>query len=123
LTLTTELVNPDTAIVRLFNPIECPRVQVPTAVDGALDFVGALASEPPPALTVTVTGTPLIGFPSRSFTTNAGDVASGKPADGLPLGCVVISMEAGVGPGAEESPQAINPRVRAANSTARIFLT
>src|SRR3977135_3543552 len=60
-TLTTTGVRVPTVMVRLFNPIVFPRVQVPTDVDGVVVFGGGLESEPPPAVTAMLTVAPLIG--------------------------------------------------------------
>ena len=100
--------------MRVFSPIAFPSVHVPTDVEGVFDLVGALAMEPPPAVTETVTETPLSAFPFLSLTTKVGAVDSGNPAAGAPLGSLESSIEAGVALGPEESPQADRDRARPA---------
>ena len=119
--LTTAGLSFETVMLRLLTPTALPSVHVPTDVDGALLFAGAPATDPPPAVTVIVTGTPLIGFPSWSFTTNDGDVVSGSPAAGVPLGCAVISIDVGIAFGPEESPQANAAKGSTATNQERIM--
>jgi hypothetical protein len=61
-------------------PATFPSVQLPTEVAPEDEVVGALVSVPPPAVTLSVIGTPLSALPLPSFTVNVGDVASGNPA-------------------------------------------
>ena len=104
--LRTRDVKLPTVIVRVLIPTDFPSVQLPTVVVGAVLFVGALAMVPPPAVTLMLTEAPLMGFPSWSFTTKAGETGSVEPAATAPDGARVNAIEEGTAFGPEESPQA-----------------
>src|SRR4026208_1019352 len=77
--------SPPTVTVMVFGPAIFPSVQVPTGVgDPESVVVGAPTSVPPPLVTVTVTATPTMRFPSASRTENVGVVGRVRPA--VPVG-------------------------------------
>src|SRR3954468_4601074 len=113
-TLRTRGARLPTVIVRVLIPTVFPSVHVPTVVVGAVDFVGALAMVPPPAVTLMLTDAPAIGLPSLSLTTKVGATGSTEPAAAALAGATVNAIEDGTAFGPEESPQAAKPMARPA---------
>jgi hypothetical protein len=111
-TVTVTDETPATVIVKELAAIASPRVHLPTDVGPLADTVGAFASVPPPALTVTLTATPAMTFPFWSLTMNVGLVGRATPAAALAGGAETTSIEVATGRGPDESPPPHAPTIR-----------
>lgn len=77
-----KVADPDPLVaVRVFDPAEVPRIQLPTvAIPLASVVVVPMVTEPPPEATANVTLSPLIGVESLEFVTlTLGGVATAAP--------------------------------------------
>jgi hypothetical protein len=112
-----------TVTVTVFTPAVLPRVHVPIDV-GESEFVdvGAFASVPPPAVTVTVIETPPRIFPFASLTENVGELANTSPA--VPDGVVdpAVSEDGTDGSVPPEQPKMAKAIAAAVSGSERILI-